>query len=186
MPESQYRSEACQRAFGTSGRMQSLNGKQWPGDYSFCPFEVKTTNVEFAFSRRIRNDSCQRNSKLKGSDVTAVWIRQSPLIESANLNNLSRAEDLFIQGSTEVLIKGRLQGWKEGDPRGASRVSRKKTWQAVAEVLSAVSIPAPVHSTYQDLKHSGALADRRVAKAEATAEALKGWIPNVMDDFAFR
>ncbi len=191
LPSSQYRSEACQRAFGSSGRLQSLNGRQWSGGYTFCPFDVDTTEFEFVHSRR-RGDSCQLRAKighdisLKGSNVTAVWSARSLLLESADLNGVSKAEGSLIQNSSEVLIKGRLQGWKAADPRGASRVSRKKTWQAVAEVLSALSSTAPVASTYEDLKLSGALAERRTVKAEATADALKGWIPNIMDDFALR
>ena len=189
IPTSQYRGEACQRAFGPSGRMQSLIGRRWLGGFSFYPFDVKTTDIEFAYSRRGKTEPEDRNAKadyktiLKGSDVTAVWSAQSPTGDSNEPKGGSQTRDTLLQYSSEVLIKGRLQGWKEGDPRGASRTTRKKMWQAVVRVLSGLSIPAPENATYEGLKSSDVLKERRNVKAEATVEALKGWIHNVRDDF---
>ena len=83
-----------------------------------------------------------------------------------------------------MLVNGRLQGWKDGDIRGASKLSRKKMWETVAEMLSHVSFPLPEVASYTDLKRSGVLEERRTVKADATKAALNGWIPNITDDFS--
>jgi len=52
IPSSQYLSSACNRAFSVEGRMKSLSETEWEGGYTFCPFQVATTELEFEFSKR--------------------------------------------------------------------------------------------------------------------------------------
>ena len=190
--KSQFRNEACARAFGISGRMGSIANKEWSGGYYFHPFNVRTTGIEFAYSRSSRqapskpSDEFGKKTAPKGSNITAVWSAQTPLMNAASLANLFSKGGALLANSPEVLIQGRLQGWKEADPRGASKISRKEMWPAVAEVLSLLKISIPGIATYKELKLSEMLAERRLVKAEVTAEALKGWIPNHMDNFELK
>ena len=189
IPKCQYRAAACERAFGMPGRMNSLAGNEWLGGYSFLPFNVQTTDAEFLYSRntsdvpRRQTTEAEEETTSKGSNITAVWSAQTPTTKSAGSIDVSQKRGPSVEERPETLIKGRLQGWKETDPRGASKISRREMWRAVAEVYSRLSIPTPAFTTYEQLKLSDILAERRTVKAAATAEALKGWMPNVMDSF---
>lgn len=162
LPSSQYVASACQRAFGSEGRMKPVAGREWPGSYAFHPFEVRTTSLEFPYSRRA---SYQPKMRQKGFNTSMLWT-------------------LRIQ---ETLINGVLQGRKQTDPRGATVVCRKSQLGLVAQILRILAIPSFAKilssTTYSELKAGDILADRRGAKNEVRAEALKGWIPNSGDDF---
>ena len=49
-----------------------------------------------------------------------------------------------------------------------------------------LSSSVPEVATYNELKLSSLLVERKIVKADATKEALKGWIPNIMDDFGLK
>lgn len=59
-------------------------------------------------------------------------------------------------------------------------------WEAVDQVLSLLPAAFPDEASYMGLKRSGMLEERRSVKADATREALKGWIPNITDDFKLK
>lgn len=132
-----------------------MAGKVWSGGYAFRPFEIKTTELDFKHSRR--SVLVEPRSEMKGSNITAVW---TPRIQ-------------------ETLINGVLQGRKQTDLRGASALSKIRTWDLILETYSMLGtltrnkimeIP-----TYRDLKRSSALEDRLQVKRNAKEEALRGW-----------
>ena len=151
LPLSQYRAVACERSFGSEGRMRSVARASWSGDYAFRPFNVKTTTVEFPFSRR------STASIRKGSNITAVWTPHAQ----------------------ETLVNGVLQGRKQSDPRGASTISRTKLLSKFLEITSMPSLFERENflkmCSYKETKNSELLADRREVKNKAKEEALKGW-----------
>lgn len=95
----------------------------------------------------------------------------------------------------ETLVNGVLQGRKQLDPNGASILCRKRTWNAVAEVISLMG-STPLQDmiseggTYLTIKNlsnddDDAFLGRRAAvKKDAIALALRGWVPNDVDDFS--
>ncbi|KAL8981113.1 MAG: hypothetical protein Q9205_003994, partial [Flavoplaca limonia] len=154
---------ACERCFRPSGRMQPVANKQWKGGYAFHPFKVQATNHEFSFSRRSKPAS---SKELRTSNMAAVY---NPHIK-------------------EALILGRLQGRQKLDPKGASATCSKRMWNMTLQVLAALGTPKLLQSIsessrVQEWKKSALFADRQRVKAEATAEALSGWIRNNGDDF---
>ena len=142
--------------------MKSVAGSSWPGAYGFHPFKIRTTNKEFAFSRR---STGLPTAELKGSNISC----------------------LSAPGVLETLINGVLQGRKQVDPRGASAVCRRKMWKAVVEVIALLGVPALrsvlSHSKYASLKEDDVLKDRSHVKRVVRNQALKGWIRNAGDDF---
>ncbi|KAI8265281.1 tRNA-specific adenosine deaminase 1 [Colletotrichum sp. SAR11_239] len=164
LPETQYSAAGCERAFSARGRMASLNGRVWSGGYRFAPFEVRTTEREFAFSKReVRG----RAEKIAASNLAAAWT---------------------AGGLEEGTMGGVLQGRKAFDARGASAVSRRRMWEEVAAVAEELGDDgdglrrALAGVTYADVKGSELLAARRKVKMEARREALAGWVANVGDD----
>jgi len=107
--------------------------------------------------------------KVKGSNVSAVWTPYGQ----------------------EVLINGILQGRRQGDLMGASMLSRRRSWKMVREIIFALSFDtgcpelkdAVGAMTYEELKASPLLEERRRVKAETIDRALTGWIRNEGDDF---
>lgn len=162
LPYSQYDQIACARAFSVEGRMKPVISSTWPGNYAFHPFEVRTTNTEFAFSRR---STGLPHAELKGSNISCV----------------------SVPGVQETLINGVLQGRKQVDPRGASAVCRRTMWKAVVEVIALLEVPALhkvlSHSTYASSKEDDMLKDRSYVKHVARSQALTGWIRNAGGDF---
>uniref|UniRef100_L2FNF8 tRNA-specific adenosine deaminase n=1 Tax=Colletotrichum fructicola (strain Nara gc5) TaxID=1213859 RepID=L2FNF8_COLFN len=69
LPETQYSAAGCERAFSARGRMASLDGQAWSGGYRFAPFEVRTTEREFAFSKR---EVKARAEKIAASNLAAA------------------------------------------------------------------------------------------------------------------
>lgn len=188
LPEYQYREIACQRAFGQAGRFNPLSGKAWAGGYSFRSFDVKTTKVDFCYSRNIRKHLGQGDSNaspeavLKASNISTAWIAQAPSSMTIEPHS-SYEKRLLLRMCLETLVNGRLQGWKKGDLRGASKMSRKKHWDSVVKVLALLSASFPEVASYTGMKHSDMLVERTIVKAEAINEALKGWISNIEDNF---
>ncbi|KAJ0271993.1 hypothetical protein COL940_010720 [Colletotrichum noveboracense] len=164
LPETQYSAVGCERAFSARGRMASLDGQAWSGGYRFAPFEVRTTQREFAFSKR---EVKARAEKIAASNLAAAWT---------------------AGGLEEGMMGGVLQGRKAFDARGASAVSRRRMWEEVAAIAGELGDDgeglrsALAGVTYADVKGSEMLAARREVKMEARREALAGWVANVGDD----
>lgn len=117
LPRSQLHVAGMERAFGSAGRMAALKERRWKGDYAFRPFVVRDTAVEFEYSRR---SACHKHAGhvLTSSNLTAV---KTPFFE-------------------ETLIGGVLQGRRQDDPRGASRISRRRMWSGAKEVVKSLSV----------------------------------------------
>jgi len=177
IPRSQHVRLACDRAFGPSGRMAPLAARKWNAGYEYRPFELKSTDREFRFSRRAGAEwagliGVMAGEKSKASNMAAGW---NPYV-------------------SEVIIGGILQGRKKGDPRGASAVSRRKLVESVLKVAGMVSAPiltailkagggSGEKVNYRGMKDSSLLQERRKVKETVILEALPGWVKNVKDDF---
>lgn len=165
LPESQFVTAACDRAFGVDGRFKQIistvtNG--WNGGYLFRPFKVLTTKHEFKFSRRAWPSHVQ----MSASTISAIWTRSWQ----------------------ETLINGVLQGRKAGDSRGASKLCKKSMWTAatsIAQLSENATLEAePSYDTYAKIKASQRLQDRREVKAQIIELALCRW-PRTTEDSNF-
>lgn len=163
LPESQFSATACERCFTAHGRMAPVMESQgeWEDGYAFRPFEVRTTGLEFEYSRRGSQE--KEMAKYVASNLATAW--------SCN-------------GLAENVIGGVLQGRKQSDPRGGSLVSRGKTWALAAEVarMAGMGELAQAHGTYKDMKEGGLLAGRQKVKKAVRGLALKGWVRNTGDE----
>ncbi|KAF1924564.1 tRNA-specific adenosine deaminase [Didymella exigua CBS 183.55] len=166
LPDSQYVPAACERAFSRSGRLQGLTDESiqgWRGGYRWQPFDIKPTQRDF------------------------IWSRRSIAVhEKAVASNLSAVSTPSWQ---ETLIGGVLQGRKQMDPRGASKICRRSVWTLAAQIASIVSAPAVLEAltkaTYGDIKASEALDARNKVKKDIHEDGLRGWVQNTGDsDFA--
>jgi len=142
--------------------MAELEGREWDGGYRFRPFEVKTTGREFRHSRR---QIGREGEKIVPSNISAAWTKNSE----------------------ETLIGGVLQGRKQFDVKGASRVCKRRMWRLVIEVAAIVG-PVVVQrclsgKTYGDVKGGAVLGVRRKAKEEVRKRALRGWVRNGRENF---
>ena len=161
LPEGQCLLHAFERAFGPTGRMRSQVGKRWLDSYSFEPFRIRSTKLDFGFSRR---SSQQRSEMLKNSSTSVVWT----------------------PSFTETLINGVLQGHKQDDPRGASLLSRRKMMELLNKIRAEDSLfmkSIAFFSSYEKLKKATELASRRQVKIDVTRVSLMGWPKNAKDDF---
>lgn len=161
LPKSQHSETGCQRAFSPEGRMSALKGKSWDGCYRYQSFEVKTTEKEFVYSRR---HNPQPSEVFKSSNVSASWIGDGQ------------------KGSLETTINGTIQGRKQFDVRGASRVCKSSMLKLALEISALVAIPTIQRclgsGTYGEMKRSQSLEGRQMVKREAWEKGLKGWIRN--------
>jgi len=183
LPESQYSPTACSRCFSAAAspspskeaeaprrRMTSLSNKSWGGGYSFVPFSIEPTSLEFSFSKR---SVSARSEKTSASNLAVAWTRN---------------------GLEESLIGGVLQGRKQFDLGGASLVSRRRMWSLARELVVAAAgngtdeLPLCLgqelagNMRYDEVKEeTGLLEVRRRVKEEARKEALKGWVRNSGD-----
>lgn len=185
LPASQHSESGCHRCFSAqdgTGRMQPVAGRSWPGGYTFIPFDIHTTDLEFGFSKRsVASCSHSVSSPPVSSNLSVVWT---------------------CQGVNECLVGGVLRGRKAFDLAGASSVSRRIMWNLadkIADALiaresresqeSAAITPRQTRSarqlihatTYDGVKSSTFLASRSRVKQEVKDVALQGWIPNVGD-----
>ncbi|KAL5416568.1 hypothetical protein PMIN03_002110 [Paraphaeosphaeria minitans] len=162
LPASQHVPAACTRAFSSAGRMAPVAARagDWGGGYAWRAFAVLGTAREFAWSRRMVGSSVRAAS----SNISAVWT----------------------PGWQETVIGGVLQGRRQFDARGASRVCRGAMWKVAVRVAAAVGMPALMQvlgkRAYKDVKESEALGARRRVKGDVKREALKGWVENRGDD----
>lgn len=163
LPESQFSAAACERCFSARGRLAPLGavGAEWEGGYGFRPFVVRTTGLEFEYSRR--GPGHGEGLRYVASNLATAW--------SCN-------------GLSENLIGGVLQGRKQADARAGSAVSRGKMWALVQEIACHVDpdrIPAML-GTYGTFKDSPGLTMRSKVKETVRREALKGWVRNTGDE----
>lgn len=163
LPESQFSAVACERCFSAQGRLAPLGEveSEWEGGFVFRPFMVRTTGLEFEYSRRGSGHS--EGLRYVASNLATAW--------SCN-------------GLAENLIGGVLQGRKQSDARAGSAVSRGKMWASVQEILHLVEPDRtpPTLETYGALKDSPGLAVRSKVKEDARRQALKGWVRNSGDE----
>ncbi|KAL1797573.1 hypothetical protein ACET3X_004179 [Alternaria dauci] len=160
LPDSQYVPQACERAFSASGRLSNLDSSEWKGGYCFQPFTILPTDREFTWSRR----ALSATEKAVPSNISAVWT----------------------PSWQETLIGGVMQGRKQLDPRGASKICRRGLWIQglhLAGVLggTVVTSGALRKRKYADMKGSDELIERIRAK-EGIRTALRGWVRNTGDD----
>lgn len=157
LPESQCSLEGCTRAFSASGRMAKLIRTDWQNGYSFKPFEIKTSSREFGFSRR---QAVPAGDSLVPSNISASWTPYQ----------------------LETLIGGVLQGRKQGDIRGASRVCKSRMWRTALDISALVDASQIEEclkkSRYIDVKRDGLLAERESVKEDVRHGPLEGWIRN--------
>ncbi|KAI9734426.1 MAG: hypothetical protein M1818_006814 [Claussenomyces sp. TS43310] len=163
LPESQHSPVGCTRAFGAQGRLVSLRESQWSGGYSFVPFRVRCTSVEFEFSRRSARGDAR---KLVPSNLAAVWTPYGD----------------------ESLIGGVLQGRRQSDPQGASVLCKRSMWRLARDVAAAVDCDeitlALAAESYTKLKRSRLLETRGNIK-EQVRSTLQGWARNQGEEFVF-
>ncbi|KAL2043235.1 hypothetical protein N7G274_004295 [Stereocaulon virgatum] len=158
IPKSQYRPEACERSFGPEGRMKPMVGKAWSQGYAFRPFQVKTTDLEFTYSRR--STASNPNGKSKGCNISAVW---NPRYQ-------------------DTLINGARQGFQLGNMKSASKVSAHKMWMdfmSINKELGGIR-PADIIQRGHTRDYTGYTIGFRVptreqVKKDTKKEALKGW-----------
>ncbi|OIW31371.1 adenosine-deaminase domain-containing protein [Coniochaeta ligniaria NRRL 30616] len=164
LPESQFSATGCARSFSAAGRMRSVAGRHWPGGYAFREFEVRTTSLEFAFSKRA---VAERSSRTSASNLAVA---------------------MSAAGVDEGLVGGVLQGRKQFDGKGASVTSRKKKWALALGVarldgVGSEELRSQLQAgTYGHVKEGVLLEGRRRAKDDARSEALQGWVRNIGDE----
>ena len=162
LPQSQYVPEACERAFGASGRMHSLHSRDLGNGYVFRPFKIATTNTNFRFSQA----EAQKTSKtIKASNISTHWTS-------------------YEQQTT---INGVLQGRKQDDPAGACVLSRRRMSHLVLECARESNPdlwPSWRSQSYEAVKRRVAeMTGRDRVKADVVSIALKPWTKNAADDF---
>lgn len=168
LPESQYIPEACERAFGPTGRMKPVAKASWGFDLAYRPFSIKTTACEFRYSRRA-SESLEQGAtpESKPSNLTTIWNPHT----------------------TQLIINGIVQGRRKRDPRGASAISRKSMIEylmSTVQLFESLELKESLQGSrsYLDVKAClKSLGPRREMKAEVTRAALQGWLVNERDDF---
>lgn len=144
--------------------MKEMKDRQWSGGYRFQEFGIKTSTKEFKYSRR---QVLGVGEKLVPSTISASWI-VDPTTKS---------------GKLETLIGGVLQGRRQYDVRGASRVCKRRMWKLAIEVARLAAVPAAERClqmlSYAEVKSSDCLAKRRSVKEDVRTSTLKRWVRNV-------
>ncbi|KAF2449769.1 hypothetical protein P171DRAFT_427928 [Karstenula rhodostoma CBS 690.94] len=162
LPASQHVPAACTRAFSAAGRMAPAVEKApaWEGGYRWSAFSVVGTTREFVWSRRMVPPAARAAS----SNLSAVW---TPAWQ-------------------ETVIGGVLQGRKQFDPRGASRICRRGMWEVAVRVAAGVGVSALCEvlgkKEYRDVKEGDVLGARRRVKEDVKKVGLSGWVENRGDD----
>ncbi|KAF2758098.1 hypothetical protein EJ05DRAFT_500616 [Pseudovirgaria hyperparasitica] len=172
LPVSQINNKSMTRAFSASGRMAPILTPLdhfKPSGFSFRPFTIMPTKREFQHSRRV----APADEKLVPSNLCAV-----------------RAGKL-----DELIVNGSIQGFKKGDIRSVSRLSRHKMKCAAIEAAfwyvgdddsrprcPDLFLTKDSWKTYRKFKKDDAFKLRRKLKDQVKDKALKGWIVNDGDD----
>jgi tRNA-specific adenosine deaminase 1 len=143
--------------------MKEMKNRKWDGGYRFNEFDIKTTSKEFNYCRR---QALSAGEKLVPSNISASWI----------------ADPTSRSGKLETVIGGVLQGRKQFDVRGASRVCKRRMWKLAIEIAGLAAVPSVERSLkmtmYGDVKNSSCLTQRIKVKDDARNGALKGWTRN--------
>lgn len=162
VPDYQYSVTACGRSFSPTGRMSCLAGSTWAGGFAYSPFEVKTTSLDFEYSRRAVQ---AKSEKIATCNLAAAW----------NSHSLD-----------EGLINGILQGKRASDPNGGSLCSRRKMWSLARTVAALMEYPEVQEhlsrNQYCTVKEGRCLTPRNEVIQAAKAQALAGWAPNTGDE----
>jgi tRNA-specific adenosine deaminase 1 len=136
--------------------------ERWNGGYQFRPFKVHSTSREFRWSRRPGTGDAV--STILASNISAVYTSK-------------------VQ---ETLIGGVLQGRKQFDIRGASKVCRRSLWKTLVDVASVLTVPLVLGALqskhYGEIKRHGLLNDRERVKEDVQNIALRGWSKNKGDE----
>jgi tRNA-specific adenosine deaminase 1 len=154
LPNSQLSLVAIARAFSLSGRLKELDGRCWGSGYAFKPFRILGAQQEFSYSRR------QTGAKeLVASNISSSWTPHN----------------------AETIIGGTMQGRKQFDIRGASRVSKRRMWKLAADIASKTEVLELQNYLdavkYFDMKYGDLLSERRKVKEEVR-NIMGGWIRN--------
>lgn len=163
VPASQYTEVGYERSFSRRGRLKCLDGWSGLGGYSFRPFGIETTAVEFSFSRKM---VAERWAKISPSTVGAAWLSS---------------------GFEETIVGGVLQGRRQSEAKAASRMSRRQMWMAAKDLAGQLGdghldIQSAVgKKAYADVKKGSLLAARSQVTASVRNEALSGWVQNQGD-----
>lgn len=131
--------------------MKPITNTTWREGYAYHPFQTKTTEINFTYSRNHNSET----ATAKSCNISAIW---TPRIQ-------------------ETLINGVLQGRKQTDPRGASALSKIKMWELFQRINGLIvgGSGVPIDLPYYKMKELDHLAVRRQVKEETKREALKGW-----------
>ncbi|KAI1436920.1 adenosine deaminase/editase [Xylaria sp. CBS 124048] len=210
IPGAQYSEVGCRRAFSAEfgdegkegegmadgkgeGRMVELAGRKWEGGYGFRPFAVKTTGLEFRFSRRRTAETPVQDSALPSPSsspprpATTKKITPSPISTAQTPTQIETTQNGILRGQKSTV---------PSNPRGASFASRRQIWMAALGVLTSlddgseddgVAEVAEIKrvlgsSIYGEIKDAELLAPRRRVKEEVRELALKGWVRNLGDE----
>ena len=131
--------------------MKPIASSTWNEGYAYHPFSVKTTEIDFTYSRRNANNGSK--NAIKSCNISAIWT----------------------PGLQETLINGVLQGRKQTDPKGASALSKTKMLELFLEIHRIIHGDVPIDLPQNMLKQLDPLATRRQVKSETKSSALKGW-----------
>lgn len=168
LPAAQHDEVGCRRAFSDvvgEGRMASLKtNRTWSstttaaaitGGYAFHPFEVRTTDLEFKFSRRevarraaaaattitTNTTDGTKGKTTAASNLAVAWTAaptssstSSPSSTTTTTTPPIRIATRTAKALEEATLGGTLQGRRKFDARGASFASRRRLWGLAAEV----------------------------------------------------
>ncbi|OTB02885.1 hypothetical protein M426DRAFT_322306 [Hypoxylon sp. CI-4A] len=170
MPASRHDASACQRAFSAAGRMKSAaarSGTSFAGGYTFRPFVVETTTLEFRFSQRSVEALVFGNASNANCNAAAATAsnnekqdaKKSAAAKGVAPSNIAAA--WTASGLEETTLGGVLQGRKQSaaDARGASFASRRKMWAVAVEIAELL------------------LQGRGLEKEEMVSEGTTSWYP---------
>lgn len=163
IPSSQISTTAIARAFSPTGRMAPLianevekNTSWLNSGYSFRPFTVSSTELEFRHSRR---QALQVGESLASSNISAAWTPHF----------------------CETLIGGTIQGRKQFSVKGASRVCKRRKWNlalSIAAMLGEKTLEEVLgKATYREVKKSPSAENRSRVKNDVK-DVLGGWPSN--------
>ncbi|KAK7756659.1 hypothetical protein SLS62_001496 [Diatrype stigma] len=200
LPTSQFSAAGCRRAFsgggaegeeeegeedsrdrergreageGRGGRMRPLTNRRWAGGYAFRPFEVRTTDLEFAFSRRevarraaaatsttTENKNDTKKGRTAASNLAVAWTAAPTPIRPPTHPPIFAVLSPRGGGREEATLGGTLQGHRRrlsdagDDARGASFTSRRQLWGLAAEVAAAVAAVTSITTTTIEIQHA--------------------------------
>ena len=179
VPSTRYSEKGFRRAFGSSGRLASLQTSQLPLAAQFRPFDIAVLPSEFELFPFSKTDMAQ--GAVKAGNVSAIFIRT--LHES----------DMDI---TETILGGVKQGHRpfENDPKRSSVTCRLKLWDLVRSIINSIQeeknvladlrqelLRTRAATNYGELKASDLNAHRRAAKGIVT-RSLGKWPKNSGDE----